>query len=60
LSYVADTQTDKQIDKQTETGKNITSLAEVTKLLNLADVSNLSICAACVVKVLQFALYKPS
>jgi len=29
LSYLADTQTNKQTDRQTKTGKNITSLAEV-------------------------------
>jgi len=30
LSYLADSQTDRQTYKQTKTGKNITSLAEVT------------------------------
>jgi len=30
-SYLADTQTDRQTDKQTKSGKNITSLAEVIK-----------------------------
>jgi len=29
LSYLADTHTDKQTNKQTKSGKNITSLAEV-------------------------------
>jgi len=29
LSYLANTQTDRQTDKQTKSGKNITSLAEV-------------------------------
>jgi len=29
LSYLADSQTDRQTNKQTKTGKNITSLAEV-------------------------------
>jgi len=29
LSYLANTQTDKQTNKQTKTGKNITSLAKV-------------------------------
>jgi len=29
LSYLADTQTDRRTDKQTKSGKNITSLAEV-------------------------------
>jgi len=38
LSYLADSQTNKQTNKQTKTGKNITSLAEVTFL-------NLSVCA---------------
>jgi len=35
LSYLADSQTDKQTNKQTKTGKNITSLAEVNILLRL-------------------------
>jgi len=29
VSYLSDTQTNRQTDKQTKTGKNITSLAEV-------------------------------
>jgi len=37
LSYLADTQTDKQTKRQTKTSKNITSLAEVNiaKLLSI-------------------------
>jgi len=35
LSYLADSQTNKQTNKQTKTGKNITSMAEVIMSLLL-------------------------
>jgi len=35
LSYLAKRQTDRQTNKQTKTGKNITSLAEVTIVKSL-------------------------
>jgi len=41
LSYLANTQTDKQTNRQTKSGKNITSLAEVTKCYRfLLDISS--------------------
>ena len=39
LSYLANTQTNRQTDKQTKTGKNITSLAEVNILCTLESCS---------------------
>jgi len=38
LSYLANTQTDRQTDRQTKSGKNITSLAEVITFCSLVVV----------------------